>query len=125
MEDEKKAASLGCGQGASQRFLYRMRRAIICHEVPFQNSSPRTWTVMPLETVTRLSVAEVLVTCTTVWPEITRRAESAARLRSNVLAAALATVPDTPCCCRLILSGVMAPLAGGTAASVSTSIRWP
>lgn len=47
-------------------FRYRMRRAIICQDVPFQKRRPRTWTVPPLATVTRLSVDATLVTWTTV-----------------------------------------------------------
>ena len=84
---------------------YRTRRAIICHAVPSQNRSPRTRAVPPLAGAVRTSVAANLITCTTVCPEMVLSAESAARLRSKLFAVRLATVPDTPCCCSLILSG--------------------
>ena len=65
----KKAASQVRDAASKERtmcFCYRMRRAIICHDVPFQKSRPRTCTVAPLATVTRLSVEAFLVTWTTV-----------------------------------------------------------
>ena len=94
----------GCG-GRSSATTFRSRRA---------DREPERCRRWPRST--RLSVEAVLVTWTTVWPEMVLRAESVARLMSKVLAAAFATTPETPCCCRLILSGVMAPLPAGTAA---------
>lgn len=53
--------------------FYRMRRATMFHEVPFQNRSPRTRTLPLFATVIRVSVEATFVTCTTLWPEMAVR----------------------------------------------------
>ena len=74
----------------------------------------------PLATVTRLSVLEVLVTRTTVGPEIALKAESVTKLMSNVLAEAVPCIVIAQAAGGIVGPGIAAIAGGATPQATGT-----